>query len=195
LKPESPVADHSRTADVAADGSFEIKDIFPDRYRVEVETLPTNGFIKTVRLNGTPARGRILDLTNGFGDGKLRITLSANGGHVTGWVTDEKDGSPSSSGAVVIFPDQEDAPDVSDWCDARQCEVPLFSEGRYGFGGLRPGRYRLLTTPEFFSSIGEIKDFVKQNRGHAEVVHIKQEGDKISKDLKMPAEDADETKK
>jgi len=50
-----PVRSH--TGDVSADGAFRMKDVFPDRYRVLVEPLPENGYIKEVRNRRTAVPG------------------------------------------------------------------------------------------------------------------------------------------
>jgi hypothetical protein len=90
-------------AEVAADGTFRIEHVFPQHYRLQVQPLPINGFIKTVRVNGTPIPGRSLDFTNGAEGAKLEITLSANGGQVTGWVTEGSAGTRSDDGTVLLF--------------------------------------------------------------------------------------------
>jgi hypothetical protein len=177
------------SAEVAADGTFRIEHVLPQHYRLQVQPLPINGFIKTVRVNGTPIPDRSLDFTNGAEGAKLEITLSGNGGQVTGWVREDAAGTPSDDGTVLIFPDSEDTSGFDDWCDDLQCEAPFGVGGGYGFVRLRPGKYRLVVTPRTFSGMpAEIKDFIKQNRGRGEVIEIK-EGDKISKNLRMPAED------
>src|SRR5262249_49460122 len=85
------------TAEVVPEGTFKIKDVIPERYEVDVTPLPMNGYIKAVRLGETLlAPDRILDLRSGIEDAVMRITLSANGGRVTGWITEGKRKSPAS---------------------------------------------------------------------------------------------------
>jgi hypothetical protein len=148
-----------------------------------------NGFIKAIRLNGAPLPDRVLDFTNGAEGARLEITLSANGGQITGWVEDEE-GTPSSSGTVFLFSDPQNGDGSDDWRDAR-----LSLEGGYGFGGLRPGRYRLLVTPRTFDIVHDLRVFARHNHDSGQLIEIKGEGAKISRDLIMPGEDEDETKK
>jgi hypothetical protein len=184
--PPYRAANSGYAAEVAPDGTFTIKGVFPDRYRVAIDPRPENGCVMAIQLGAIPVRNSVVDLTNGAEGPRLKITLSTNGGQVTGWVTETEAGPPSSLGSVVIYRDQNDTVGLVDWPS-----VSLSSEGGYGFGGLRPGQYRLVATRRTFSRLDEINEFIKQHRGSGELIEIK-EGEKISQDLKMPDEDADE---
>jgi Carboxypeptidase regulatory-like domain len=175
----------SPTVEVAADGAFAIKNVFADRYRMVIEPLPENGFIKTVRLNGTPVPDGILDFSNGADGAQLKITLSANGGQISGRVEADKQSTPALFNNVVLFPDR---PDVPARDQLRFSE--LVEDGGYSFHGLPPGKYRLLAYP---SEFGEFREVLKRYGSRAELVEIK-EGDNISRNLKIAGEEGpDET--
>jgi hypothetical protein len=168
----------ARSSSVAPDGTFKIKDVFSEKYRVIVEPLPGNAFVKTVRLNGTAMDGGGIDLSGGAEGAKLKITLDANGGQVAGQVH-EATGAVSPFGAVVLMPDQRDASRFDEW---RVSNVG--ADGAYSFNGLPPGRYRVLAVPRFGGIPRDIEDAVKRFATAADAIEIKG-GDKISKDLTM----------
>jgi hypothetical protein len=97
--------------------------------------------------------------------------------------------------ALCSSSDSADAGGFYDWCEDGQCEAFLGHGGGYGFGRLRPGKYRILATPRTFNGVDDIEEFVKQNRGRGEIIEIKKEGDRISKNLRMLAEGGDDAKK
>ncbi|HWZ45117.1 MAG TPA: carboxypeptidase-like regulatory domain-containing protein [Candidatus Saccharimonadales bacterium] len=193
---------HWQTGEVAPDGTFKISEVFPSRYRVQVQPLLENAYIKTVGMNGRPVEDGILDFTNGADGASLKITVSANGGQVSGRVVDQEGEDSSSIGEVVMFREQEGVVDFDHLYSTERN-----SDGRYVIHGLPPGRYRLLAIPrgiptnkargfeEFIKrnhpSIGT-NEFLNQHRRSGEVIDIK-EGDNISKILKVTGKDSDDT--
>ena len=175
--------ERSHTADVSADGAFRMKDVFPDRYRVLVEPLPENGYIKEVRNRGTAVPGGILDFSGGVEGAELKITLSASGGQVSGRVEDTSGRVVSPFVTVILFSDQPETPGFEQWRFGA-----LKSDSTYSFTGLAPGKYRLLATDRGSGMPGEIKDVVNQYRESTPIVAIK-EGEKISKNLKIDVDE------
>jgi hypothetical protein len=176
----SPGEMRASTGEVAGDGSFKITGLFPELYRVSVEPLPENAYIKALSLGGQEPPNRLLDFQNGVRDAKLKITLGANGGRISGTVQD-KDGQPARwSGLVVLMPDQKDV-------DRSQMQFDRISgKGAYSFKGLVPGRYRVIAMDFRSSGSWEDEDWLKKYGSTGEIVEIK-EGDRISRDLKVGA--------
>jgi Carboxypeptidase regulatory-like domain len=177
-------------AQIGPGGSFMIKSVFAGRYRVTTDPLPENSFVKTVRVNGTAVAGGIVDFTNGADGADLRIVLSAHGGQISGHVEDEKGIAPWPAGQVVLFPDD------ADLTDDKPSLAGAGADSAFKFQGLAPGRYWLLAIPEGVDinvrSPLRLSRFIAQHRSTALWVEIK-EGDNLTRDVKLPPGDADET--
>ena len=115
------------------DGSFKIGGVFPGRYRVGVQPLPDNGYVKTVELDGAAAPGGEIDFTHGAQGSRLKITLGRDGAQLSGTVLD-KDGQPlGNTVAIVIL--------ASDRDHITPNQDGLVKEGgKYSFKGILPGR-------------------------------------------------------
>ena len=165
-----------RPAEIDANGVFKLPDVFADRYRVEVDPMPENTFIKSVQLNGTAVPDGILDFSNGAEGTRVKIILSPNGGQISGRVTDQ-DGAVLTALVHVLLVPRQDA----EQSDLRYSN--LDSGGVYKFSGLAPGRYHLFAQG-IAGSRGDFFDLIKQHWEETTVIEIK-EGQTVSKDLKV----------
>jgi hypothetical protein len=170
----------TRPSDLNADGTFKIADVFPDRYRVVLEPLPENGFIKSVQVNGTAAADGILDFSSGVEGNHLKIIVSPDGGQLSGHVTDDKGAMVLSFAYVVLAPDRD-----YDRDELRSSE--LTSEGIYKLSGLAPGRYRVWAERRDANN-RDMEEAFKKHHGDAEAIEIK-EGTKITKDIKVTSDE------
>jgi hypothetical protein len=124
------------SAAVAPDCTFRLTDVFPEEYRLTVEPLPENGYLKAVALDGAAARpGGLLDLSRG--GSHLKITLSRNGAQISGSVIDTEGRALANSVAMVALVDDPEHPD-------RGQQMRIDAEGHYRFNGVAPGKYRLV---------------------------------------------------
>ena len=165
-----------QSADIRADGTFKISDVFADRYQVLVEPLPENSFIKSVQIDGQAVPDGILDLSNGAEGSHLKVILSPNGGQLSGYVTDENRSILTAFAQVLLVSRRN--PEQSDLRYSN-----LTSEGAYKFGGLPPGHYRLFAQ-DVTTRGNDVYEFIQQYWDKATVVEIK-EGQNILKDLKV----------
>jgi Carboxypeptidase regulatory-like domain len=176
----------SSTAEETTDGRFTISNVFANRYRLVVEPLPENGFVKAVWLNGTLVPDGILDFSNGADGAQLKVALSANGGRISGRVGSDTQTTLGLFNYVVLF---RDGPDVPSRDQLRFSNVG--EDAGYSFHGLPPGKYRLLAFPR---GSGELRDAVTRYAARAELVEIK-EGDSVSRNLNIAGEEDDATHK
>jgi hypothetical protein len=124
------------SAAVAPDGTFRLADVFPEEYRVTVEPLPENGYLKAAALDGTAARPvGLLDLSRG--GSHLKVTLSRNGAQISGAVTDKEGHALADTIAMVALFDDPDHPE-------RAQQTRIDAAGHYSFKGLAPGKYRVV---------------------------------------------------
>ncbi len=115
------------------DGSFEIRDVLPGRYRIQLTELEEDsGYLDSVRFGGREVLGQTVDLMDG--SLPIRVIYKANGGRVQG--------TAEHCGAAVVFP-KDAALHVSIWSQIGQfirvgkCD----SAGKFQIGRLRPGDY------------------------------------------------------
>ena len=164
------------------DGSFHILDVPPAKFKAVVEPMPENGYLQVVSLDGNLdskiAPDPVLDFSQGVGSSRLKITVSRNGGQISGRVLD-KDGAPAAGLMMVYF-----------GTDAKQLESKApakVSDGKYSFKGVCPGKYHILAVDvaevlQAFGDDGNNEETMKQLFDAAEEIEVK-EGDRISKDI------------
>jgi len=172
-------------ADVGQDGSFHIAAVPPAKFKPVVEPMPEDGYLKEVAVDGKAAPDGVLDFSQGVGGSRLKITVSRNGGRISGKVLG-KDGEPAI-GLIMVFLGT-DAKHIDEDNPSRT------SDGNYSFKAIRPGKYRLLAIDvaemmQAFIGDGNHDETMKQLFDAAEEIEVK-EGDRISKDItaltKMP---------
>jgi hypothetical protein len=160
--------------EVKTNGSFEIKDIPADTYRLRI--FPGKAlqdyFVKSVNLGGK----HVTD--SGFGVGgtsyTLEIVVSANGAAIEGVALDEKD-KPASDVRVICFPDASHR----ERHDLYRV-VSTDYRGHFSLHGLNPGEYRVFTLdddvdeaydPEFVQVHESLGQTVKLDEGeHKSIV-------------------------
>ena len=165
------------SAKTAADGTFQMSNVMPGKYRVRVEPIPENGYLKEVVVDGKPLADDVLDFSQGVGRAKPKVTVSRNGGRISGKVVD-KDGEPVLGMVEVIL--GTDLKNVSDQGSAKR-EV----DGKYSFDAIRPGKYRLFAI-DVLQMMGELQgssdEALKPLFQAAEEIEIK-DGDRLTKDV------------
>jgi len=119
-------------APVLADGTFAVKNVLPDLYRVKV--MSPMVYITSIKSENQELPQGQLDLRR-HGGGALTVTVSGDMGRVEGTVTDD-DGKPAPTINVTMIPDQ----DKADWHDRFQNRV-TDAQGKFTFPALVPGHY------------------------------------------------------
>ncbi len=162
-------------AEVKDDGTFQVKQVQPEHYRVNVFPLPDSAYVKSVRFGDTETSNGSIDLTKGAG-GEIAITIAGDGGQVDGAVQNEKQ-EPVTSASVVLVPDQRD--------DAFSYKTTTVDQnGHFTIRGIKPGSYKLFAWDQVEWGQYEDPDFLKpwEDRGEAITIH---QNDKTTKDLKL----------
>jgi hypothetical protein len=132
------------SATTEMDGSFKITGVFPDRYRVGVQPLPENGYVKTVELDGLATSGQEVDFTRVAEGSRLKITIARDGAQISGTLRD-KDGQPlgNTVAMVILAPDRDHI--------APNPDGLVKEGGKYSLHGIRPGKYLLFAIDAFRS--------------------------------------------
>lgn len=146
------------------DGSFVIIGVADDLYRLGVAGLPPNAYIRSVRYGSEDVTERGLDPAGGRQS--LDIVISADGGHISGLVTD-KDQKAQPGITVVAVPDQP-----LRWIAAGSNPTSSDQNGRFNLQGLRPGRYRLYAFEEVEAGAYDDPQFMKKYLDFGKAVDV-----------------------
>ena len=172
---------------VSRDGTFHIGGVTGGRFTLHIDPLPENAYISKLVLDGSAVTGNVLDLSHGPRSSRIKITVSPNGGQISGALLDKDGNKLSSTLAVVLLVDD---PAKVDLGGNSEKMARVGQDGKYSFHAIRPGKYRLLAIDVFHSPDVEKPEAVKKVATEAEEFEIK-EGDRITKDIKVLAlEDA-----
>ena len=115
------------------DGTFQLKNVAPEKYRVNVFGIPDGTYVKSIRFGGQDVTKSELDLTAGSG-GTLEILLSATAADVSGVV---RDADGKTVGGVFIsmwIPGETDQPKAA----------TTDQNGGFRIRNIAPGAYRLV---------------------------------------------------
>jgi hypothetical protein len=171
-----------RTAEANQDGGFRVAGMAPGHYRVSVDRLPENAYVRGVQLDGAEV-GRELNLSQSASNSRLKITVGRNGAEISGSILDQ-------TGVRAI------APIAAVWLLDSGKEVPVDEElqrmtrvgqeGTYSLHGIPPGHYRLfaLDLLRVTGFDADRQTILRKAVSMAADIEIR-EGDRISRDLKM----------
>jgi protocatechuate 3,4-dioxygenase beta subunit len=169
--------------EVDREHSFRIEGVAPSRYRIRVEGMPENAYLKKVEVDGQVAPDDGIDLSNGGMKTTAKLTVSRAGAQISGRVLDS-DGDPLSMRLAIVALRRNES-DIS----GAGAGVEVTPAGRYSMEGIAPGKYRLFGIDPFQLGFGT-GDGLKKFYERGEEIEVK-EGDRITKDVKLlPKEDA-----
>jgi hypothetical protein len=170
--------DLSPRAAVKSNGSFEVKEVPADTYRLQVKASSDalrDCFVKAVNLDGRDVSDSGF---TGTGAGQvLDIVVSPSGATIEGVVPDDNH-HPASYIKVVAIPDSK----RRERQDLYQ-EATTDSRGHFSLRGLNPGEYRIMaldedideeiTDPAFVSSHESMGDTIKVEEGERKSILLK----------------------
>jgi protocatechuate 3,4-dioxygenase beta subunit len=165
------------SATAKPDGSFALKGVFPEDYVTVIGNLPTDTFIKSVKVGGDETA------TTGFNGAKgstMEIVISGRAGKIEGTVTDA-DGKPFAGATVVLTSDKP--------FRTRRTSTETTSTDQYGhftFRGLRPANYQVGAWQDIDEEEYSDPDFARRQSSNLTSVRLS-EGESQTKDLKLAA--------
>jgi len=123
--------------DVHSGDSFELKGMFPGRYRIRIDMMPQSAYLKSATFGSQDVRANLLEIPQHQPVGTLELVASWDGVQIQGTVLGP-DGHPVPSATVVLAPDPRLRRDA-----ALFRSVPTYSGGRFLMQGIPPGKYTL----------------------------------------------------
>ncbi len=164
-------------ASVKADGSFTLKNVSVGDYRVRVEGLPPDFYLKVARFGGEDALESSLSVAGGQPPGGLELVVSPAGGRIDGTVLNEQ--RTFSGARIVLVP------------EPRRRGLPQFykttttdQNGQFTLRGIPPGEYRLFAWEEVELGAYQDPDFLRPYEERGKPVQV-EEGSRINFQLEL----------
>jgi hypothetical protein len=161
-------AGQSEMAEVAADGSFTLRDVGAMEYRVRVMGLPQGAYIQAGRIDTTDALNAPFTVDNQ--GSQLQLQLGFSSGRVSGTVSDDR-GAPASGVQAVLVPDE-----------ARRGRSDAYftattdRNGQYTFTNVPPGRYKLFAWEDVPPGAYQYPDFIRRYEERGQSVSVNANG-------------------
>ena len=157
------------SAPVQADGTFTLQQVGPGDYRLNVTGMPQNAYLKFARLGPMDVLNQGLHIERQPGV-PIEIVVGTDSGAVDGTVTSNKQ-EPSANVTVVLVPDP-----VHRNRSELYRSVMTDSQGRFHFGGVTPGDYKLFAWEDVESGAWQDSDFLRPFEERGRLTQVKSSG-------------------
>jgi len=151
------------------DQEFTIDPVIPGDYRVQVENLPPDTYVKSVRFGGDDALNGTVQISPRSSD-RLSIVLSTNSGTVEGTVS-ARNGARLSNAAAALVPDASHRQRADLYRSAYTDD-----SGRFRLEGVAPGVYVLFSWEDIEDGLWRDPEFIRRNEAAGKVVRITEGG-------------------
>jgi hypothetical protein len=158
-----------------ADGSFTLEGIHLGDFRVTIQRLPPDGYVKSMRMGNADVLNDGLHIT-AAPDTMLEVVIGANAGRIEGSVVNTRS-EPLSNRTAVLVPDIR----LRRRSDLYKV-VSTDSAGRFRMQNIAPGDYKLFAwdnvetgaweDPEFIQAFESAGRLVRINEGTGENVQL-----------------------
>jgi hypothetical protein len=141
----------------------------PGDYRVQIQGLPRNAYIKIARFGAADALAQGLEV-EGPPRGSLDILVSANTGALDGLVTDARQ-SPSANTQVALVPDptKRQRPDL-------YRAISTDANGKFRLEGIPPGDYKVFAWEDVENGAWQDPNFIRSYEESGRTVRIPENG-------------------
>ena len=129
---------HGSGVNVNDDGTFEVENLAPGRYAINVGGFAAPWSLSSVSVGGVEALDAFLEMPRDRDVRDVTVTLRDREAELSGSVSDAA-GRPASERTVVVFPSDDRL-----WAGFMRVQAEFLSaDGLFVFKHLRPGRYLL----------------------------------------------------
>ncbi len=154
-------------AEIKADGTFVIHNLYDGNYRVYVGGHPEEFYLKSARLGDQDALASEIPLTGTQAGSSLEIVLSRNGGTLSGTVL--HDSQPVPGALVTLVPDPPNR-NRQDLFDSKIAD----EFGRFTLLGLPPGDFKIFAWDPAQDVNLQDPEFLKQYEDRGKSVHVEE---------------------
>ena len=144
LSPDSPFMGSSGVTTVKPDGSFELSNLAPGRYRARLSRLPEGGYVRRAQFDSQDVTGVLFEVPPGS-QGPLTFRVRLAAATIQGVAEDDK-GQPAPDTSILIVPEK------TKWDDHDRFHLETTDQyGRFTAKNIIPGEYRVyaFTTIEY----------------------------------------------
>ncbi len=166
---------------IDADGTFKLKPMAIGRYLLDITSLPTGTYVKSVRYGTLDVTNAPINVIGGGGD--LEILLSPKAGGITG-VLRGSSGDPLYGMRVTAWPQNPNAGTVSGGI----VSVYTDQNGTFTFAGLAPGLYHVAAWEEIDAGLAQDAAFLQKFTGQAATVTVDESAQKTADVKVIPAD-------
>jgi protocatechuate 3,4-dioxygenase beta subunit len=159
------------------DGSFTIRSVVPDTYRVRVMIPQNQGYLKSVFLGQQEAKDGEITISAGVSPA-LSVVVSTSGAQVSGEVKGDKD-TPVQGAVVALVPDTAKRQQQALYKNATTDQY-----GRFSLAGIAPGNYKVFAWDAVEFGEWMDPDFLQAWESKGVAVTLK-EGSKENADLTL----------
>jgi protocatechuate 3,4-dioxygenase beta subunit len=160
----------------AADGSFTVDGVLAGDFRITLQRVPPDGYIKSIRLGNADVLNDGLHIS-GPPQGLLEIVIGANAGKIEGSVVDARQQALPNR-TVVLVPDLR----LRQRVDLYKV-VSTDNMGRFRIQGVTPGEYKLFAWQNVERDAWHDPSFIANYENAGRPIHI-YEG--TSENLQLP---------
>jgi hypothetical protein len=152
---------------VAADGTFKLEDLIPDRYGVVVSGLPGGFYTKSIRLGESDITYSGFEVRGGPLAG-IDVLVSPKAAMVSGVALSPDTGNPAAGASVVLVPKEKERMQIPEFYS----QAATDQYGRFTFKGVAPGEYQVYAWEDVESTAWMDPEFMKPLDGKGEPVTV-----------------------
>lgn len=145
----------SPRADVQPDGTFLLPNVLPGIWDIDVQPVPPDGFVKSMRLGGQDVLAEDMTIDPNSRE-SLRIVVSTRGAVVSGTVRVPPGIARSPRAAVLLAPCGKYAQVLSFYAQTASDD-----DGHFEIKGVTPGQYKLYAFEELDATAYQDPGFLK----------------------------------
>jgi hypothetical protein len=163
---------------VDEEGNFDIGNVPPEAFYVQLFGAPEDFYLKAAQLGGQDVLSAGLDPTSGTISGRLELSISPRGGRISGAVV--TDGRQLFGGAAVALVPEKQRRQQTHLIKSTTTD----QSGAFTLRGIAPGKYEIFAWEAVESGAWEDPDFLRDYEGEGQKVEIA-EGSAANFELKL----------
>jgi hypothetical protein len=152
-----------------ADGNFRLDDVNPDRYTVNINPMPGNLYLKSIRAGNIDVMADGLDLSNGSAPA-LDVVIGTTPASIAGAVQNESNGQPAVAVQVVLVPQEPERKGQGTYYRTATSD----QYGKFSFTKILPGEYRAYAFEDVENGAWFDPDFMKPIASKGDSVSVRE---------------------
>ena len=165
-------------AKVKSDGTFLLQNVADDAYRIFVENLPPDYYLKAATLGPENVLEKGLDIRHGQDLSRLELVVSSAGGRIEGQALTEEQ-LPATGCIVALIPEPRYRSQTAFFKSSTTDQF-----GHFTLRGIPPGEYKLFAWDDIEPGAYQNPDFLRPYEQKGKSVHV-DEGGRVTIELRL----------